>query len=60
MNAPAFLKNVPKKYLTAGIIAVIAFFGFTFYQFISFESTDDAFVDGHICAGQRAGGRAHR
>ena len=22
--------------------------GFAFYQFISFESTDDAFVDGHI------------
>ena len=23
-------------------------FAFTYYQFISFESTDDAFVDGHI------------
>jgi len=48
MNTPAFLKNVPKKYLIAGIAAFLLIFGFTFYQFISFESTDDAFVDGHI------------
>ncbi len=48
MNAPAFLKNVPKKYLITGVLAFLIFFGYTFYQFLCFEGTDDAFVDGHI------------
>jgi len=48
MKTPAFLKNVPKKYLVMGIIAFLVIFGLTFYQFYYFVSTDDAFVDGHI------------
>ena len=48
MKKTAFLKNVPKKYLVGGVAACVIFFSYSFYQFTSFESTDDAFIDGHI------------
>jgi membrane fusion protein (multidrug efflux system) len=48
MPMPEFLKKIPRKYLTAGIVAFVLLCGFAYYQLVSFESTDDAFVDGHI------------
>jgi len=48
MKTPAFLQNIPKKYLLTGALVVIVAVGYAYYQFTSFESTDDAFVDGHI------------
>ncbi len=48
MNTPKFLQKVPKKYLIAGLLAFVVILVYAYYQFISFETTDDAFVDGHI------------
>lgn len=48
MEMPAFLKKIPRKYLVTGLIAVVLIGSFVYYQLTSFESTDDAFVDGHI------------
>jgi membrane fusion protein, multidrug efflux system len=48
MEMPAFLKKVPQKYLIMGLIAFVVVCAFVYYQLISFEATDDAFVDGHI------------
>lgn len=48
MQTPAFLKNVPKKYLIIGVVLFTVLCAFGYYQLTSFETTDDAFVDGHI------------
>ena len=48
MKNKTFLKNLPKRYLIAGFIGALIVFSFAAYQFASFESTDDAFIDGHI------------
>jgi membrane fusion protein, multidrug efflux system len=48
MEMPAFLKKVPRKYLITGFISFVVICGVVYYQLTSFESTDDAFVDGHI------------
>jgi len=48
MPMPTFLKNVPKKYLITGAVLFFVIIGFAYYQLTSFESTDDAFIDGHI------------
>jgi len=48
MNAPAFFNKIPRQYLIGGIIAFVLVCVFGYYQLISFESTDDAFIDGHI------------
>lgn len=48
MATPHFLKRIPIQYLITSIVAFIALSGFAFYQLTSFESTDDAFIDGHV------------
>jgi len=48
MKMPAFLNQVPRQYLIGGLIAFVALCGLGYYQLVSFESTDDAFIDGHI------------
>lgn len=48
MKMPAFLKKVPRGYLIMGVMAFVAVCAFMYYQLTSFETTDDAFVDGHI------------
>lgn len=42
------LKNVPRKYLIMAAIGLAIVIGWAYYQFSSFETTDDAFIDGHI------------
>jgi len=48
MKMPAFLKKVPPQYLITGVVAFVLICGFAYYQLTSFESTDDAFIDGHM------------
>ena len=48
MPMPAFINKIPRKYLLSGIILFFVLIGFAYYQLTSFETTDDAFIDGHI------------
>jgi membrane fusion protein (multidrug efflux system) len=48
MPLPAFIKKVPRRYLAGGLGLLIALVAFVYYELGSFETTDDAFVDGHI------------
>ena len=48
MEMPGFLNKVPRQYLISGLFAFVAICGYGYYQLTSFESTDDAFIDGHI------------
>jgi len=48
MTLPGFLNKVPRQYLISGVLAFVVICGFGYYQLTSFESTDDAFIDGHI------------
>lgn len=48
MKSPAFIKKVPRAYLILGVAALIVLGVFAYYYLSSFESTDDAFVDGNI------------
>lgn len=48
MNAPAFMNKIPRQYQIGGVVLFLLLCAIGYYYVVSFESTDDAFVDGHI------------
>jgi membrane fusion protein, multidrug efflux system len=48
MAKPAFMNKIPRIYWIIGLVLLAVICVYAYYQLSSFETTDDAFIDGHI------------